>query len=335
MAHAIPMVRAMSLLPAVRWLITNGKEPDRHLVPAGLSSAPFGDPLRPVPLLAAGEMLRSMASAEGPDIPCRIVSEAGITELALIGRVAVGTRSPAEALMRIAAALPLFCSHEHLSQERKGGSVHVRHSYAVRFDPETRHLMLQYAVAMADRLCAMTGASIGRLERVEIPPHPDVGIGHLEPWFDDRVRSKPGNSIHIQVSRDVADRPFVRIGRDRMKAGNLPDVRPLRMETFAGSAEVMLASMLEDDLPTVSQLAEAGGTSVRTLQRRLADDGTSFSTLLEKVRQQQATRRLTAGRATVGSVASELGYQRQSSLTRAMIRWTGEPPTRFRDRVAG
>ena len=49
-----------------------------------------------------------------------------------------------------------------------------------------------------------------------------------------------------------------------MMAGNLPDVRSLRAETFAGSAELMLDSMLEDSLPTVLQLAEAAGTSVRT-----------------------------------------------------------------------
>ncbi len=335
MAHAIPMVRAMSLLPAVRWLVTNGREPDRYLAPMALSSAPYGDPLRPVPLLAAGKVLRSIAAAEGPDVPCRIVSEAGITELALIGRIAVGTRTPAEAFMRIAAALPLFCSHEHLSQERNGASVHVRHSYAVRFDPETQHLMLQYAVAMADRLCSMTGVPFNRLETIEIPPHPDAGIEHLEPWFGDRVRAKPGQAIRIVISRDVADRQFVRIGRDRMMAGNLPSVQPLRADTFAGSAGIMLASMLEEGLPSVSQLAQAAGTSVRTLQRRLTDDGTSFSALLEQVRQQQAKQRLAAGRETVNSVASELGYRRQSSLTRAMIRWTGEAPTRFRSRVAG
>jgi hypothetical protein len=176
MAHAVPMVRAMSLLPAVRWLHVHGRSSEPLLRSAGLASAPFGDPLRPVPLLAAGKLLRSIASAEGPDIACRIVSEASVMELALLGRVAVGTKSPTEALARIAATLPPFCSHEHLSQERRGNSVLVRHSYAVGFDRETEHLMLQYALAMADRLCAMTETKSRRMERVEIPPHPEAGI---------------------------------------------------------------------------------------------------------------------------------------------------------------
>jgi AraC-like DNA-binding protein len=329
------MVRALSLLPAVRWLHVNGRTSDRHLATAGLASAPFGDPFRPVSLLAAGKLLRSIASAEGPDIACRIVSEASVIELALLGRIAVGTRSPTEALTRIAAALPLFCSHEHLSQERKGDLVVVRHSYAVRFEPETEHLMLQYAAAMAERLCAMTGARTPRMERIEIPPHPESGVEHLKAWFGKAVQAKSNHAIGLHVSRSVADKTFARIGRDRMMAKRQPDILPLRTETFAGSAGIMLASMLEDGLPTVSGLAEAAGTSVRTLQRRLTDDGTSFSALLEHVRRQRATQRLSVGDVTVNSVAAELGYQRQSSLTRAMIRWTGAAPTSFRSQVAG
>jgi AraC-like DNA-binding protein len=172
------------------------------------------------------------------------------------------------------------------------------------------------------------------MERVEIPPHPEAGIEHLRLWFGDVVRANANHSISIQVSRDIADRQFTRIGRDRMMASHLPDIQPLRADSFAGSASIMLASMLEDDVPTISQLAGAAGTSVRTLQRRLTGEGTSFSALLEQVRQQLAMRRLVAGDATVISVASELGYRRQSSLTRAMIRWTGEAPTRVRSRAA-
>lgn len=163
MGQSIPMIRAMSLIPAVRWLNAHGRSVDELLRSAGLSSAPFGDPLRPVSLLGVGSLLRAIANTEGPDVPARIVAEASILELALLGRVALGTRSPSEALGRIAAALPLFCSHEHLSLHPRPGGLMLRHSYPVGFDPEAEHLMLQYAVAMADRLCSMTGAGSPRL----------------------------------------------------------------------------------------------------------------------------------------------------------------------------
>lgn len=335
MAQTIPMIRAMSLIPAVRWLNAHGRPVDRMLHAAGLSSAPFGDPLRPVPLLSVGSLLRDISAAEGPDVPCRIVGEAGILELALLGRVALGTRSPSEALDRIAAALPLFCSHEHLSLHPSPGGLLLRHSYPVSFDPETEHLMLQYAVAMADRLCGMTGAGAPRLARIEMPPHPERGVEHLRKRFGAAIVAKPGRAISISIDSDVADRSFPSVARDRMLGSRPPEMVPLRGDgSFAGSARLMLTSMLEDGVPSVEQLAVASGTSVRTLQRRLREDGTSFASLLGEVRRARAVKHL-AGDGSIVSISAELGYQRQASLTRAMRRWTGMPPTRFRESMGG
>lgn len=332
MAHAVPMIRVMSLVPAVRWLAANGRAVEPPLRSADLASVPFSDPLRPVPLLKVGALLRTIAQAEGPDIPCRIVAEADVLELALLGRVALGTRTPSEALARIAASLPLFCSHEHLSLHPEPKRLVVRHSYAVRFEPTTEHLMLQYAVAMADRLCAMTGASAPRLARIEIPPHPECGIEHLRRWLGPGTFGRAGHAISISIDRDIAERPFSSIARDRMRGKRPPDMIPLRGDgSLSGSARIILASMLEDGVPSIGQLAAAAGTSVRTLQRWLLEEGTTFSALLEQVRKNRAMTRLTASNTTVSSVAAELGYAYQASLTRAMRRWTGAPPSRFRE----
>ena len=65
MPYAVPMIRALSLLPALRWLKAKDIESDPFLQPLGLSSAPFGDPFRPVPLLRVGGFLRAIARKEG------------------------------------------------------------------------------------------------------------------------------------------------------------------------------------------------------------------------------------------------------------------------------
>ena len=331
MPHAVPMVRAMSLVPAVRWLTANGRPVEPLLRAADLASAPFGDPLRPVSLLSVGNLLRAIAHAEGPDIPCRIVAEANVMELALLGRVALGTRTPAEALSRISAALPLFCSHEHLSVHPGPDEVVVRHSYAAPFEPETEHLMLQYAAAMADRLCSMTGAKSPRVRKIEIPPCPHHGVEHLRPWLGPGVHARQGHAISMTVAREIAERQFSRIARDRMLTERPPEMVALRGDgSFASSAAIMLDSMIEDGLPSVEQLAAVCGTSRRTLQRRLGDEGTSFSVLLSEVREARAVRLLASGDDTIVSISAELGYRRQASLTRAVRRWTGLSPTQIR-----
>jgi len=330
MPYAVPMIRALSLLPALRWLNANNIESQPFLQPLGLSSAPFGDPLRPVPLLRVGGFLQAIARKEGPDVPCRIVSEASPAELALIGSVALGTRTPIEALGRISAVLPVFCSHEQLALKVASSTIDVRHSYTVKFDPETDHLMLQYALAMADRLLRMTGTTVPRLARVEMPPHPDFGLEHLNEWFGAVVHPSDGRGTRIVVEAAVAEKPFPKAARDRLLAGRLPALQPLRTDgSFGESVKVMVSSMLTDGIPTVREMARICGTSVRTFQRRLSEEGLAYSDLVEGVRQAQALSLLSMPNATAKSVSADLGYEHQSFLTRAMLRWTGASPRKF------
>jgi AraC-like DNA-binding protein len=333
MPYAVPMIRALSLMPAIRWLKSRDIDSGPLLQPLGLSSAPFGDPFRPVPLLHVGSFLQAIARKEGPDVPCKIVAEASTTELALLGSVALGTRTPIEAFGRISAVLPVFCSHEQLAVKVAPSSVDVWHSYTIKFDPETEHLLLQYAVAMADRLLGMTGTAAPRLAQVEMPPHPDFGLEHLNRWFGTVLRPSDGRRTHIRVEAAVAEKPFPRAARDRLAAGRLPPLQPIRGDgSFGGSVKTMLASMMTDDIPTIRDMAKVCGTSVRTLQRRLTGEGLVYSDLVEDVRQAQALHLLSKPNATMKSVAGDLGYEHQSSFTRAMLRWTGASPKKFKAR---
>lgn len=330
MPYAVPMVRALSLLPTVRWLRAHDHDSEAFLRPAGLSSAPFGDPFRPIPLLQVGSFLRAISRREGPDVACRIVAEASTTELALIGSVALGTPTPVEAIARISAVLPVFCSHEQLAIKVTPTVVDVWHSYTVRFDRETEHLMLLYGLAMADRLLGMTGSAAPRLVQVELPPHPDFGLDHLAGWFGDALRPSEGRGTHILIEPAIAERAFPRTARDRFLSGRLPALGPIRGDgRFSDSVKIMLASMLTDGIPTVRDMAMACGTSVRSLQRRLSLEGLVYSDLLEEVRQAQALRLLSMPNATARSVSADLGYEYQSSFTRAMLRWTGASPKKF------
>lgn len=333
MPHAVPMVRALSLMPTIRWLKSHDIASEPFLQPLGLSSAPFGDPLRPIPLLQVGSLLRAIARKEGPDVACRIVDEASTSELALLGSVALGTRTPVEAMTRIAAVLPVFCSHEQLAIKVAPTFVDIWHSYTVKFDPETEHLMLQYAVAIADRLLGMTGAAGTRFTRVDLPPHPEAGVKHLNAWFGDVVVASEGRGTHILVDTAIAERPFPKTARDRLLAGRLPALEPIRGDgRFSDSVRIMLASMLTDAVPTVRDVASVCGTSVRSFQRRLSAEGLVYSDLLEEVRQAHALRLLSKPNATAKSVSADLGYEYQSSLTRAMLRWTGASPKTFMTR---
>ena len=94
---------------------------------------------------------------------------------------------------------------------------------------------------------------------------------------------------------------------------------------------------VEEDLPsgdvTAARVAADLGVSVRTLDRRLAAEGTSFRQVLDGVRRELAERHLRDPRATPGEIAFQLGYSESSAFHRSFKRWTGLTPRAFRRRA--
>ena len=253
----------------------------------------------------------------------------------MLGKVALGTRTPGEALTRIVAALPYYCSHEQVSVQRKLGKYIVSEFFAHRFDPETQHTLLQYAAAMVDRILGLAGDPPPRFEKLEIPPHPTYGVKHLRSWFGERVFETKSRGFTAMIDDRIMNRPFSTVARHRLNPRGVTGVVSLRGDgTLAGSVRSLLVSMIEcDQAPTMKRVVAAAGTSARTFQRQLDVEGMSFSELLAEVRRSETLRRLNEGNNTIASIAADLGYSDQASFTRAFRRWTGSPPGQFRGRT--
>lgn len=81
---------------------------------------------------------------------------------------------------------------------------------------------------------------------------------------------------------------------------------------------------------SASDIARALHVSVRTLQRRLGNGGTTFRQLADSVRASLAQQYLADPRVSIAEVAFLLGFSDQSSFNRAFRRWTGLAPGRWR-----
>jgi len=80
-------------------------------------------------------------------------------------------------------------------------------------------------------------------------------------------------------------------------------------------------------------IAKRLASSTRTMQRRLAEEGTSFQQLLEDTRKRLAVELLAApSEYAIKEVAALLGYVAVRSFERAFRRWTGESPGVWRNR---
>jgi AraC-like DNA-binding protein len=332
MPAAIPLIRGFALLPTLHWLAGEGVSVERALAEVDLSLSPITYPFRPIPLAHAAALLRNAAREHGPDLPCRIISKTSSLEIAMLGKVALGARTPAEALARIVAALPYYCSHEQVSFERNAGLYVVREFFAHRFDPETKHTLLQYAAAMIDRILGMAGGPPPRFAKIEVPPHPLHKVEHLRPWFGDRVVEAEARGITVVIEGRVMERAFNKLARDRLNPRALGTGASLRGgETFSDSVKAFLNLMVEnDEALNMKRVVAAAGMSARTFQRQLKEEGASFSELLADVRRGETLKRLKERNLTIAAIARDMGYSDQATFTRAFRRWTGVPPSRFR-----
>ena len=124
MPGAIPLIRGFALLPTLHWLAQEGASIELALAETGLSSSPITDPFRPIPLVHAAALLRNAAREHGPDVPCRVLSRSGSLEIAMLGKVALGARTPAEALGRVVFRAAGRCAAERNVEAAKGTKTH-------------------------------------------------------------------------------------------------------------------------------------------------------------------------------------------------------------------
>ena len=94
-----------------------------------------------------------------------------------------------------------------------------------------------------------------------------------------------------------------------------------------------IARALSEGVPVISDVASQMGMSGRTLQRRLADHGYTFQTLVDEARRQLAERLLKQTNYSLAEIAFMTGYSEQSAFTRAFKRWAGQTPRSFRLQV--
>jgi AraC-like DNA-binding protein len=87
---------------------------------------------------------------------------------------------------------------------------------------------------------------------------------------------------------------------------------------------------LRDQSPTIVELARALKMSPRTLKRRLAEHGTTFSELRDDHRRQRALLLLDDRSLSISEVAARLGYTELPNFTRAFKKWTGATPAAYR-----
>lgn len=100
--------------------------------------------------------------------------------------------------------------------------------------------------------------------------------------------------------------------------------------TISGQVQSLLATVLHHGDVSAEALAQRMGFSRQTLFRRLKDEGTTYTALLDDLRRRLAVEYLEGSKVSVNEIAYLLGFSDTAAFTRAFKRWTGQTPGSFR-----
>lgn len=323
-------------LPAVLWkrLNTMGIDPANALRMAQLPASLLGDPHPKVSTAGFFALWRSLQALDPtPDLGLRLGSSASAGEMDVVSFAALHAPNFGDALGKLARYKRLVCPEEiRIAPVCKGIAVSFHWLFAREAPPPG------LVDACLASVLALGQRGIGRMIRplrVELARARQQGA-ELESHFGCVVRFGAAEDAIVFASETLLH-SFVTARADLLSillpgldAALAADTASLSQPSLAARVRRALRRQMQGQRPTIAGVAHEVGLSVRTMQRMLAKDGTSYQALLTETRDALACELLERTELDSGEIAFVLGFEEINSFIRAFSDRRGTTPMRWR-----
>ncbi|MFC9894978.1 AraC family transcriptional regulator ligand-binding domain-containing protein [Nocardia sp. NPDC127579] len=196
--------------------------------------------------------------------------------------------------------------------------------------PEIRRFALERDLAAISTIQQDLLATRIPVERVEVPfeAHPVYEMFGAVLGVEDIRFGSPHSALVVRAGVLELPLPQANTASARMYEQQCAELVQRRRSRVGISKQVRQLLVREGGMADQSRIAVALNLSVRTLRRRLAEEGTSFRELSNETLGLLAEELLGAG-LTVENVADRLGYSSVSAFTSAFRSWRGLSPGNF------
>jgi AraC-like DNA-binding protein len=303
-ATPVALMRVAGLTPIVVALRRDGAPVARLLQRARLPARVFD---RPEALIPTGQAARFIEDAAGRTgwtaVAATAARETPIEALGMFGRRIRRSRTVEDAIVTAVRIMPAFDSGSRCRLERSGTRVHLSHECNGSIGAG-HGLLNEYRAMLWANALDLAAERTDEVQR----RGPTVSF----------AAALLGRSFP-PASPPCVDDDDVEAWEESAPARDL-----------AGSVLQVIQTLWSTDHPRIGAVASAIGTSVRALQRRLAEAGMTFEGLVAHGRFGTAVHLLEETDARILDIALDLGYSDHAHFTRAFRRWTGIPPREFR-----
>ncbi|MGY8679122.1 AraC family transcriptional regulator [Bradyrhizobium sp. UFLA05-153] len=173
-----------------------------------------------------------------------------------------------------------------------------------------------------------------------VPKH--VSISHIRPRGSAKFARALGKGVEFGSEVDEIDFPAgsaewtlvnadARLNKILLKTCEESlTSRTRNAGRFRTTVENTISPLLPHGQAKASVVARKLGMSERTLVRRLAEDGVTFTEILQQLKATLAVRYLDEDGMSISRIAWLLGFEEVSSFSHACRRWTGKSPRELR-----
>ncbi len=333
-----PTVSAGIVAGLVNFASSRGADPARLMARAGIERSRLGNPDNRFPLAAYVAALRTAQSmTDDPALALHYAEEVGMSKISILGLIMEASATMGEAFIQLQR-------YGRLAVEI-GNPAH-----GPRFELTTRQgkLFLVDRRPNPDAVPELTETAFVSLvcgpRRFLSRPHVlSVHVTHPAPVYAGeyhRIFQCPVHfdaewnamELHPQTAQwEVAQNPRYVFGILAKHADGLLEELDASKK-LSGRVEALLLPILHQGDVRADWVAGRLGFSRQTLFRRLKEEGTTFTEVLDGLRQRVAGSYLQGQSASVNETAYLVGFSDPSSFSRAFKRWTGHSPDEFRRR---
>ena len=251
----------------------------------------------------------------------------------LIGYVGLNSPVLLDALRNLARYRQVFSDAVELHADDLEGDGRVRWAFRGIGAAEARQSIEFSATNFVRAIRDLTGARISPLALSFAHPR-NEDVGAFDAFFGCEVRFGAGVNVMTLNPADLArpirtadDRLLAVLQRACTEALSRHDRRP---PPLVEQVENIVTARLGEGGIRIATVAADCGMSTRSLTRRLAELGTSFSEIVDRLRHDLAVRYLNETAISLTEIAFLLGYGEVSSFNHAFRRWTGQTPSAVR-----
>jgi AraC-like DNA-binding protein len=311
-----------------------GGDPAGLLRGAGIRDRDVGNHDAFIPYRAAIRAIESAAQSTGtPDFGRRLAQRQGIEILGPVGVAARTAATVADALAIFGTYMAAYSPVIAIRVEPLADAERSLMTIEFLMDnppphPQTTELSLGVSLRV---LRLLMGAAYTPL-RVHLPHDPLAPKAEYVRYFGCTPEFAAPTAGFTVRTADLG-RPLHRDEvAHRAVVDYLNGITP-RNAGIVESVRSIVRQLLPTGAATLDVVAQQFNLHPKTLQRRLAEEDTTFAALVDQVRKDAADRYLCSTGISLTHLARELGYAEQSVLTRSCKRWFGTGPAAYRDQT--